>query len=149
MKRIYSIEESCIGCGLCEVYCKVRKSKSKDLIKAFKEYPQPQSMIRLEVLRPISFTVQCRHCEDPLCIDACLSGALSIDESTGTVLSDETKCIGCWSCIMVCPIGALIADFNHRKVIAKCDMCISEGEPICVTNCPNEALVFEDRSSTS
>lgn len=144
MKRIYSIPDYCMGCGLCEVYCKVRNSKSDDILEAYKERPQPQSRIRVEVSRPISFAVQCRHCIEPLCIDSCFSGALYLDESTGAVLHNEEKCIGCWSCIMVCPVGALTSDFEKNKVIAKCDMCLADGDPVCVKNCPNKALVFEE-----
>lgn len=145
MKRIHAIQEVCMGCGLCEVYCKAKNSKSKDLVEAFREYPPPRSGIRLEVLRPVSFAVQCRHCEEPICVDACFSGALTIDEESGAVLHDETRCVGCWACIMVCPVGALAADFQQRRIVAKCDMCVSEGEPVCVKNCPNEALVLEER----
>ncbi|MEM3881332.1 MAG: 4Fe-4S ferredoxin, partial [Candidatus Bathyarchaeia archaeon] len=68
MKRIVAKEEFCIGCGLCEVYCTVQHSKSKDIIKAYnRENPRPLARVRLEVNKPVSFAVQCRHCEDAPC----------------------------------------------------------------------------------
>ena len=98
MKRILIREEFCFTCRLCEIYCAVQHSKSKDIIKAFmKENPPPLSRIRLVENRPISFAVQCQHCEDPLCVDACLSGAMQLDKETGLVKHDVEKCMGCWN----------------------------------------------------
>ena len=142
MKRILVHEEACMGCGLCEVYCKVEHSRSKDTIKAYKrEYPRPLSRIRIEEARPISFAVQCRHCEDFPCVIACLSGAMRLDEETGLVIHDPEKCMGCWNCIMVCPYGALVMDSN---AVAKCDLCPDLDMPACVAGCPNQALVYEE-----
>jgi carbon-monoxide dehydrogenase iron sulfur subunit len=145
MRRIFVKEEACMGCGLCEVYCTVQHSNSKDLIKAYKkEQPRPLSRVRLEVAIPISFAVQCRHCENPPCVMACLSGAMYVDEETGLVMHDAEKCMGCWTCVMVCPYGAIIADASIRKAVAKCDLCPDLDTPACVANCPNEALIFEE-----
>jgi len=146
MKRIFVREEFCFACGLCEVYCTVQRSKSKDITKAYmKEKPRPLSRIRIEEDRPISFSVRCQHCEDPLCVVACLSGALQLDKETGLVKHDVEKCMGCWTCIMVCPYGAIKIDLE-QKVVAKCDLCQGLDIPACVANCPNEALVYQEVS---
>jgi len=58
---------------------------------------------------------------------------------------DTQKCMGCWTCILACPNGALTrdnGDKNGNKVVAKCDLCPGLDVPACVANCPNEALVF-------
>jgi len=145
VRRVYAHEEHCIGCGLCEIYCTVGHSKSKELIKAFKrEQPKPISRIKLFQEKPVSFAVQCRHCNDPPCVFACLSGAMHIDEETGRVMHDDEKCIGCLTCIMVCPFGAIRIDLYRHKIVAKCDLCQGLEAPACVTNCPNEALTFEE-----
>lgn len=134
-----------MGCGLCEVYCTVEHSKSKDIIKAYKrEYPRPLSRVRVEEVKPLSFAIQCRHCEDPPCVIACLSGAMRFDEETGLVMHDANKCVGCWTCIMVCPYGAIIMGTSGRKVVAKCDLCPDLDIPACVANCPNEALMYKE-----
>ena len=144
MKRISIKEELCIGCGLCEVHCIVEHSKSKDPIKAYKrEQPRPVSRARVEVDKPSSLSVRCQHCEDTPCVFACLSGAMNLNEETGMVVHDAKKCIGCWTCIMVCPYGAIKID-APGKVVTKCDLCPNLEVPACVANCPNEALVCEE-----
>ena len=143
MKRIIAKEEICMGCGLCEVYCTVQHSKTKDIIKAYKETPKPISRVRLEVAKPISFAIQCRNCEDAPCVIACLSGAMTMDEETGLIKHNKDKCIGCWTCVMVCPYGALKMDISG-KVVAKCDLCQELESPACVANCPNRALIVKE-----
>jgi carbon-monoxide dehydrogenase iron sulfur subunit len=144
MKRIIAKEEACMGCGLCEVYCTVQHSKSKDIIKAYnREHPRPISRVRLETNKPVSFAIQCRHCEDAPCVTACLSGAMHKDEETGAVTHNAEKCMGCWTCIMVCPYGAIKMDVPS-KVVVKCDLCSELDIPACVANCPNGALVYKE-----
>jgi Fe-S-cluster-containing hydrogenase components 2 len=146
-KRIYAKEEVCIGCRLCEVHCVVAHSQYKDnIVKAFKKAPhRPLPRITVEENRPISFGLQCRHCDDPKCVKSCITGAMQQDPETGIVTNDETRCIGCWTCILACPYGVIKRDFKGRKVASKCDFCIeSGGEPACVKNCPNEALYVDE-----
>lgn len=146
MKRIFIREEFCMGCGICEIHCIVQNSKSKDIIKVYKrENPRPLSRIRVEKNKPSSFSIQCRHCENPPCVVACLSGAMHLDEETGLVRHNEEKCMGCWTCVMVCPYNAIRIDQN-RRVVAKCDLCSMLDVPACVANCPNEALVYQEVS---
>lgn len=141
MRRIYIKEEVCIGCHLCEVYCQLQHSQSKDLIKTFKrEAPRPLPRLRMEEKGPVSFPVRCQHCDESPCVYACLTGALSRETDSGVVNMDEERCIGCWMCILVCPFGAIRQDTKQRKVV-KCDLCQGEDIPRCVANCPNEALV--------
>ena len=144
MKRIYIKEEVCIGCRLCEVYCQVEHSQSKDLIKAFKrESPRPLPRLWVEERKPISFSVQCRHCDEPPCVYACLTGALNKDTDSGVITVDEERCIGCWTCILACPFGVIRQD-THWGKIAKCDFCPEHDIPVCVASCPNEALVYAE-----
>jgi carbon-monoxide dehydrogenase iron sulfur subunit len=144
MKRIYINEAVCIGCHLCEVYCELAHSQSKDLVKAFtSESPRPLPAIRVEERRPVCFAVQCRHCDHPVCVYACLTGALQRHPENGTVTVDIEKCISCWTCILACPFGAIARDTRQGKVV-KCDLCTGKDMPACVANCPNEALVYAE-----
>jgi len=146
MKRIYAKEEVCIGCRLCEVHCITQHSRSKKIIKAFREEQgRPLPRLFVEECGPLSFAVQCRHCDDAQCVAACITGAMQKDDATGAVVHDADKCVGCWMCIMVCPAGAIRRNAAQGRIASKCDLCGGEGTPVCVANCPNEALVYEDR----
>jgi len=144
MRRIYIREQACIGCHLCEVHCRVEHSQSKDLIKAFKrESPEVLPRVSVEEKKPVSFSVRCQHCDEPACIYACLTGALQKDAVSGLVTVDEERCVGCWTCILVCPFGAIGRDIQRGKIV-KCDLCVGRDVPACVANCPNEALVYAE-----
>lgn len=139
MKKVFAREELCVNCRLCEVYCKTAHSKSKDVLKANKyEEPAPVSRITVYGDRFSSVAVNCRHCDDPACVKACITGAMQKDRKTGIVTADANKCIGCMTCLAVCPIGCIKTD----KVAVKCDLCQGEDTPACVKNCPNKALVY-------
>jgi carbon-monoxide dehydrogenase iron sulfur subunit len=140
--RVYVNEELCMGCGLCHVYCQADHSTSKDIIRAFKrETPKPLPRIRIERNGQHCFSVQCRHCDEPVCVYSCLTGAMMRDPVSGLITVDEKKCMGCWTCLLVCPYGALTRD-EERHIISKCDLCPDREVPACVANCPNEALVL-------
>lgn len=142
-KRIHVREEVCIGCRLCEIYCIVQNSRSKKIVKVFRsEFPKPLPRIIVEEKGPISFALQCRHCNDAPCIDACVAGAMHRDN--GRVVCDTSKCVGCWMCIMVCPYGVIRRDTIGGKVISKCDLCPDLEVPACVVHCPNEALILKE-----
>jgi len=148
LKRIYAKEEVCIGCRLCEIHCAVAHSQYKDnIVKAFKRQKhRPVPRVIVEESGPLSFAVQCRHCDEPECAKACITGAMCKDPKSGLVLNDSERCVGCWTCIAACPYGAIRRDETEGKVAAKCDMCRDNpGEvPACVANCPNEALVYKE-----
>jgi len=144
MKKVYIKEDVCIGCGLCEVYCRLKHSRSKDLFKAYKkETPRPLSRLRVDESGIVSLSVRCQHCDDAPCIGACLTGALSRDPSTSLVNVDEERCIGCGTCTLACPLGVPKLDTAQKKMV-KCDLCQDEEIPVCVANCPNEALLYAD-----
>lgn len=144
MKRIIAKEKYCIGCRLCEVSCIVQHSKSQKILKAFRhEKDLIVPGVQVEQSGYASFALQCRHCEEAPCVEACMTGAMHRDPETGAVICDTDKCVGCWMCIMVCPFGAINRG-TARKVASKCDLCMGAEEPACVANCPNEALVYID-----
>jgi len=124
---------------------KLAHSSSKELIKAYiREIPRPHSRIKVYQDKPQSIAIQCQNCKDPPCVNACLTGAMSLDESTGNVVHNQQKCISCWTCVMVCPFGALIVEPTSSNTPLKCDLCSDLKVPACVENCPNEALVIEE-----
>lgn len=145
MKRVFVNEEVCMACHLCEVYCRLQHSKSRDLVKAFnKEDPQSVTRLQVQVRKPVSFAMPCRHCQEPQCVYACLTGALQ-RSADGSIIVDGDKCIGCWTCMLACPYGAIRQETGQGKIV-KCDLCPGADMPACVANCPNEALTYAEAS---
>ena len=142
MKKILVKEQVCIGCHLCEVYCRLKHSPMKDMIKTYKkETTRPLPRLRVDESGTISLSLRCQHCADAPCVCACLTGALYRDPATSLVTTDEERCIGCGTCSLVCPLGIPKLDTVQKKMV-KCDICQNEEIPICVANCPNEALLY-------
>jgi carbon-monoxide dehydrogenase iron sulfur subunit len=147
MRRIELRQQVCMGCGLCVVGCLVEHSRTKDIIKAYlRETPRPLARLRVERRDGLFLPVQCRHCDEPYCVYSCLTGALTRDPATGEVQVDAERCIGCWTCILACPYGALHRDLG-RGVIAKCDLCPDREVPACVAICPNQALRYVEEKT--
>lgn len=142
MKRIYVNEEWCLGCHLCEYYCAYAASGKDSMIKALKDV-KINPRLKIEEQNGISFAVSCRHCHEPLCVKGCISGALSIND--GVIKIDRDKCMGCFTCVLLCPYGAVMPSDNG--VMQKCELCTQTkaGTPACVAGCPNNAIVFEER----
>ena len=143
MKRVYVNEKWCLGCHLCEYNCAFANSGCDDMVKALKGkdiYPR----IKVEGDDKITYAVSCRHCTDPICVRSCISGALSKSED-GMVSIDKNKCIGCLTCVLVCPYGAISQD--ETGAVQKCELCLKNscGSPACVAGCPNNAIVYEER----
>lgn len=142
MRRLYVNESVCMGCGLCEVYCLTEHSRSKEIVKAFKrETPRAVARVRVARRGDVSLAVQCRQCDEPWCVYSCLTGAMQKDPISGLVTVDGQRCIGCWTCVVACPCGALTVD-RESHVVVKCGLCAEHDVPVCAANCPNEALVL-------
>jgi carbon-monoxide dehydrogenase iron sulfur subunit len=157
MKRVYPIEERCIGCRLCEVACIVAHSSSRDAITSFRleglvfnnerarpfvdpgdamKVGRPRASARCTVSpsQPYRVSTRCRHCDDAECVLACKTGALYKDEE-GRVLLDEARCVGCWMCIMACPSGSIgrnaargnVPGVENNGINHHCDLCAELG----------------------
>jgi anaerobic carbon-monoxide dehydrogenase iron sulfur subunit len=160
MKRIYCEIEKCLACRSCELACATAHAACHSLPEAIRESALPRPRIHVEAidekgrLHPVrAIAIQCRHCEEPACALACISGGIRKDEETGAIVINLEKCVGCWSCIMVCPIGAIRRNENRRQAL-KCDRCQdldahpspdarpSPDAPACITACPTGALIL-------
>lgn len=142
VKRVYVNEEWCLGCHLCEYYCAFAQSNETDMARALKDNViNPR--IRVEENDGISFAVSCRHCNDPLCVKGCITGALT--KNNGVIAINKDKCISCYTCILCCPFGAVSP--SEDGAVQKCELCIkTKGSmPQCVKGCPNGAIIFEVR----
>ncbi len=95
----------CIGCRVCEIACAaVHEKEQTPLTVGNMQNPvQP----RLYLVRSVqgSVPIQCRHCEDAPCAAAC--PVLAITQKEDVIFVDESLCVGCKTCMLACPFGAL------------------------------------------
>ncbi|WP_032115593.1 FAD-dependent oxidoreductase [Candidatus Arsenophonus nilaparvatae] len=145
-KLIIADPSECIGCHVCEIACVVAHNHQR--------WPQStrEFVPRIRVLNDAknSIAVTCRHCNNAPCITSCPVDALRF--VSATVQLDQTRCIGCKSCIVACPFGAIDmvpAVDSDIALAQKCDMCqtINADQPACVTHCPTQALRIVDEQS--
>jgi len=141
-KEIFVKTDRCVGCRSCIMACAVEHSASKTLFGAISESPRPKSRVYVEWVSPDrKVPLVCRQCEDAPCMHACIAGAISRDAS-GVVRTDTDKCIGCWTCVMVCPYGVIGRHLETHKAY-RCDRCPDREMPACVSACPTGALVYQ------
>ena len=144
-RRLKYDPNKCIACRSCEIACAVEHSDSKDIYLAIKE--ESVSLPRVKVFASgerKNFPIACRHCDEPKCIEACISGALIKNSETGIIEYNKDKCIGCWMCVMACPYGAIRPIPKTKKVI-RCDLCQDQDSPRCIEACPVKAIILEDK----
>ena len=96
----------------------------------------------------------CYHCEDPVCLIGCPTGAIRRANVGEVVEIDDRICIGCAACHDNCPYDAIVMHDTGttwpddalpkalrgepRAVASKCDLChTSPAGPACVRNCPH------------
>ncbi len=127
----------CVGCGACRGACTIRNN-----------LPENSSYIyilaRDEGSAPRFLPVQCQHCANPPCAQACPTRATYRRED-GVVMIDEKLCVGCKYCEVACPYQARTFD-EKRGVVDKCWLCLDRvlegGTPACVDACVLGARLF-------
>jgi carbon-monoxide dehydrogenase iron sulfur subunit len=145
VKKLYYDVKKCLGCKSCEVACALAHSQSENLLKAIQE--ELLSLPRKKVLhfKGKNYPVSCRHCQEPKCVDACMAAALIYDKEKGMVLHDETRCVGCWMCVMSCPYSAIRPNIKV-KLPLRCDKCKDKDRPSCIAACPTGAVIWQEEN---
>ena len=127
--------DKCDGCGRCLVACTLGRA----LVGSNNRRAPLSHLLWIENSNNNQQIDLCRHCETPICKDACVASAIKTDSRSGTVVIHNDKCIGCWSCVMECPFRALRLKEAHAF---KCDGCNELTSPLCAKFCPTGALQF-------
>jgi carbon-monoxide dehydrogenase iron sulfur subunit len=138
-KALYIDYQKCTGCRLCELVCAVKHDGFSNPTRS-----------RIRVIKweaeGLYVPMSCQQCEDAPCLNVCPVKAISRDEGLGLVVVDYNVCIGCRSCVVVCPFGAMSFNVIDRKVF-KCDLC--DGDPQCVRFCEEKAVDFVEVDEVS
>src|SRR3972149_1780526 len=84
-RKFVSVDpDKCVGCQICEYTCSWTKEK------AFNPMKSRIRVVRVNQLANMAVT--CRLCEDPACVAAWPSDALTQSEETGAIMVDADKC---------------------------------------------------------
>ncbi len=129
--------DTCLGCNACQVACKDRNNLESG--QFFRH------VMTVTVKGKLRFaSVSCGHCEEPACLAICPNGCYYKAED-GTVMHDDSKCIGCGKCVWACPYGEISLD-KTLGIARKCDGCLDRRqqglEPACVGACINHSLTW-------
>ena len=153
----------CAGCYACVVACQMWNNQSPGVAWGHVERREWEDG---ETSHRSYLPLACMHCIDAPCVAACATGA-NYKRDDGIVVVDYDVCIGCGTCIEVCPYGARTINASEAyyfdaeeaapyetegpqrvNVAEKCIFCyprIDRGlEPACVHNCPGGARFFGD-----
>jgi protein NrfC len=140
----------CLGCQSCMFMCSLAHEGEAN-----------PSLSRIQIIRdapsftkyPYDITMSvCRQCITPLCVQNCPAGACHVGPEYGNVrMIDESKCIGCRTCINSCSQRPHRTVWNPAKgKSTKCDLCANTpyrngkggpaGTQACVSVCPAKAI---------
>ncbi|MDP2997468.1 MAG: FAD-dependent oxidoreductase, partial [Bryobacterales bacterium] len=127
----------------CELACSVVHSRSGLLATAIDEEISPRRRVRVAAGKDAIEALCCEQCLEPLCAFSCKSGAIHRDPISGQTLLDESRCVACYMCLMVCPHG--VRPDPARDSVVRCDVCRTLDIPACVEACPSGALIAQSR----
>jgi Fe-S-cluster-containing dehydrogenase component/DMSO reductase anchor subunit len=135
----------CVGCGACKAGCFNENGwliSVREIYTGCIAYPGSRTLSIL--------SLACNHCETAVCLEGCPASCYTRDESTGAVIINENKCLGCKYCKWNCPYDAPKFDAD-RKIILKCNFCVARlnngSSPACSLACPTGALSWGEIKS--
>ena len=135
MAKVLRIDyKRCTGCRTCEQVCTVYHYGVLNPMKS-----------RIKIMKweaeGLYIPMTCNHCQDAPCMSACPVKAIHRDRDLDTVVVDYNTCIGCRTCVSVCPFGAMAWNSKDEQVF-KCDMC--DGDPQCARFCDVNCIEYVD-----
>lgn len=144
--------ERCIRCDDCVHACATLHDGNPRFLRYGKRHGS------------VMVAAACMHCQDPVCMIGCPTGAIQRAPDGGQVVVNETICIGCSTCAQSCPYDAIrmviIRQANGKPITdattgnpilkaTKCDLCLEySSAPACQRACPHDALYRADMRDT-
>jgi Fe-S-cluster-containing dehydrogenase component len=112
--------ETCIGCSRCVYACQATNDTADDHLWNIL-IPDAETFGK-----PVFVTRPCMHCEHAPCVEVCPVRATYHDEN-GLVVMDYDRCIGCRYCMVACPYGVRV--FNWQEHTAPNPQAPTWGTP--------------------
>jgi heterodisulfide reductase subunit A len=85
--------------------------------------PLSTGKVRVESITCAVDPLLCSGCG--LCEEACVYGALSLDERKGVMTANQVLCKGCGACAMACPSGAIVLrHFTPDQILAEVEAAV-------------------------
>jgi len=144
--------KKCSGCKTCQISCKDKNDLDIGLLwrRTYKygggNFHEISEGVFTNDIFSYYVSISCNHCNEPVCVKACPTGAMYKRREDGIVKVMTDLCIGCESCARACPYDAPQLD-RYRKIMTKCDGCLdrlTKGlNPICVESCTQRAIDFD------
>lgn len=139
----YFDQTRCLGCRACQVACKDRNNLPVNILfRHVTSYETGES----RNYKLYNLAATCNHCASPACVANCPTEAMYICED-GTIQHDDSKCIGCETCVESCPYSVPQA-LEEEGIVRKCDSCKpfrdAGKNPVCVDACTMRAIEFGD-----
>lgn len=134
--------ERCTGCEICENVCSMAHYEVFN--------PTFSRIHRVRVEPIINSSIACLRCNDPECLTACKSEAITQNPITGTIEINKDLCDGCGACVRNCPYGAITVH-PEENIAITCDLCESTEEktPQCARYCPKSAIFVKEIEADS
>jgi len=143
---------SCSGCKACQVACQDKHDLPQGVLWRRVYDVEGGGWVRrggawIQDVYAYYLSMACNHCDSPICLEVCPSGAIT-KRPDGVVLLETERCLGCRYCEWACPYGAPQYDAEAGQM-TKCTFCADELDagrpPACVAACPMRALDFGPR----
>ncbi|MCK4537105.1 MAG: 4Fe-4S binding protein, partial [Desulfuromonadales bacterium] len=67
-----------------------------------------RSVLKAQVSYLVTINTECIGCRK--CVDAFECPALFMDEASGKAAVNQDRCVGCGTCVPVCPVAAIIKE---------------------------------------
>jgi Fe-S-cluster-containing hydrogenase component 2 len=144
--RIVHDYRVCTGCQTCEMSCAMANHQevnpSKSRIKIYRYEPR------------VHLGIVCQQCMDRPCINACPvepdkdgKRALYENPKSKSLAVDAARCINCGNCVEACKTNRNGNIYLNAKgnPDGYCTLC--NGDPQCVKDCPQNALMVVPRTT--
>ena len=144
-RKIFFHPERCLACLSCMLACQM-KSMGISEVRNLSREQRPRHRMSITFDRGTPWVWVCQHCLSAPCVEACVSGSLRREDGGKKIFHNSENCVGCGSCVLVCPYGALKYDEKEKRVV-KCNLCLEEAVPPCVRACQTQALAYQEANS--